>query len=402
MENIRKDFPILKRKIYGKKLVYLDNASTTQKPQAVLDAVNDYYRLHNANIHRGIYKISEEATEMYEKAHENASNFINAGFKEVVFTRNTTESINLAAYSLCIPDLKRGEEIVLTRMEHHSNLVPWQQIAKMKGAKLKFIEMHKDGSLDMESAKKAITNKTKIVSAVHMSNVLGTVNDVRELGRIAHSRNALMLVDGAQSVPHMPVDAKKLDFDFLAFSAHKMLGPTGIGCLYGKEEILQKMRPFIYGGEMIREVSYTDTKFNDLPWKFEAGTSNIAGAVGFGAAIDYLSRIGMENVEEYGQTLLKVATKALSQIQGLKIIGNSGKKGSIVSFDTKGIPPHDMATILDTEGICIRAGHHCAMPLMRHLGLNGTSRASFYIYNTKEDIAKLAEGIEKARKIFGA
>lgn len=397
--NAKKDFPILKRRINGKEIAYLDNAATTQKPKCVLDAMDDYYTMHNANIHRGIYKISEEATEMYEKAHENAGRFVDAGFQEMVFTRNTTESINLVAYSL-LPEFQKGDEIVLSRMEHHSNLVPWQHVAKMSGARLKYIELLEDGSIDMESAKKAISRKTKLVSIAHMSNVLGTINDAREIGRIAHSNGAMIMVDGAQSVPHFQISVKKLDCDFLAFSAHKMLGPTGIGCLYGKKEILEGMRPFLYGGEMIREVSYESAKFNELPWKFEAGTQNIAGAIGFDRAIGYLRSIGMDNIRDHGKMILAYATRRLSEIEGLRIIGNSRHKGSIISFDFRGIPPHDMAAILDAEGICIRAGHHCAMPLMKYLGVNGTSRASFYIYNTKKDADRIANGIEKGRKLF--
>ena len=398
--DVRKDFPILKRKIHGKELVYLDNAATTQKPQVVLDAERDYYTNHNANIHRGVYVLSEEATNLYEKAHEKASHFINADFQEVVFTRNTTESLNLLAYSYSVWDLQKGDEIVLSRLEHHSNLVPWQQLAQLKGVTVKFIELENDGSLDMESAKKLIGKKTKIVSIAHMSNALGTINDVRELGKMAHSVNAVMIVDGAQSVPHFSVDVKKLDCDFLAFSAHKMYGPTGMGCLYGKKDLLENMKPFLYGGEMIREVSYEHTRFNDLPWKFEAGTSNIAGAIGLGAAVDYVSSLGMESIEEHEKELLMYGTKKLSAISGLTLIGTSKKKGGIISFDMKGIPPHDMASILDADGICVRAGHHCAMPLMNHLGIHGTCRASFGIYNTKKEIDRLAESIEKAKKIF--
>ncbi|MFC1768750.1 cysteine desulfurase [Nanoarchaeota archaeon] len=399
MINYRKDFPILKRKFDGKQIVYLDNAATTQKPNIVIDAVGDFYKKYNANIHRGLFQLSEEATLMYEKAHENVSKFINSKFEEVVFTKNSTESLNLLAYSIGL-NLKKEDEVVLTRMEHHSNLVPWQQLAKKVGFEVKYIEMNEDGSLDMESAEKLISKKTKVVSVVHMSNVLGTINDVKEISKIAHNKGSMMIVDGAQSVPHFKVDVKNLDCDFLVFSGHKMCGPTGIGGLYGKEEFLEKMNPFLYGGEMIRDVDYEKTRFNDLPWKFEAGTSNIAGGMGFSSAIDYLRKVGLDNIFDHEKGLLKYGTKRLTAIEGLKIIGNAKEKGGIISFDFEGVPPHDMATILDSEGVCVRAGHHCAIPLMKHLGINGTTRASFYLYNTKEEIDKLVLGIEKAKKIF--
>ena len=304
IEKLRIDFPILKRKVHGKQLIYLDNAATSQKPESVIDAVKDYYENYNANIHRSIHKLGEEATAAYEDAHKKVSDFINADFEEIVFTKNTTESLNLLAYSLT-QTLKSGDEIVITQMEHHSNLVPWQQLALKRGLKLKFIEIDKNGLLNEDSINEKITKKTKIVSLTHVSNVLGTVNDVKEIGKIAHENNALFVVDGAQSVPHMPVDVKKLDCDFLAFSGHKMLGPTGIGVLYGKKELLEKMSPFLYGGEMIKEVKFEGTKFNDLPWKFEAGTMNIAEAIGLGTAIDYLNKIKISNIEKYEKGLVK-------------------------------------------------------------------------------------------------
>ena len=400
IEKLRKDFPILSVKVHGKPLIYLDNAATSQKPKSVIDAVKDYYENYNANIHRSIHTLGEEATAAYEQAHKKVSDFINADFEEVIFTKNTTESINLLAYSLT-QGLKPADEIVISQMEHHSNFVPWQQLALKRGLKLKFIEINKDGILNNESIQKNINKKTKIVSLTHISNVLGTVNDVKEIGKIAHENNALFVVDGAQSVPHMPVDVKKLDCDFMAFSGHKMLGPTGIGALYGKKELLREMGPFLYGGEMIKEVKFENTKFNDLPWKFEAGTMNIAEAIGFGAAIDYLNKIGMENIESYEKELVEYTYEKLSEIKEIEIYGPSAEKRSgLVAFNIKGVHAHDTSQILDGEGIAIRAGHHCAMPLHSVLGIAASARASFYLYNTKEEIDKLAEGIKKVIKVF--
>jgi cysteine desulfurase/selenocysteine lyase len=399
-KKLRKDFPILKRKVHGKQLVYLDNAATTQKPKAVIDAIKDYYENYNANIHRSIHVLGEEATAAYEEAHKKVADFINADFEEVIFTKSTTESLNLLAYSLT-SDLKPGDEIVISEMEHHSNFVPWQQLALKKNLKLKFIEINKDGTLNDESIKNNITNKTKIVSITHVSNVLGTVNDVKKIAKIAHENNALMIVDAAQSVPHMKVDVKDLDVDFLAFSGHKMLGPTGIGVLYGKKELLKEMQPFLYGGEMIKEVTFKQTKFNDLPWKFEAGTPNIAQGIGLGYAIDYLNKIGMENIENHEKGLVKYAYEKLSKIKEVEIYGPSTEKRSgLIAFNVKGIHAHDTSQILDGEGIAIRAGHHCAMPLASKLGIAASARASFYLYNTKEEIDKLIEGIHKVIKVF--
>ncbi len=399
-EKLRKDFPILDVRVNGKQLVYLDNAATSQKPKQVIEAVKDYYENYNANIHRSIHALGEKATAAYEEAHKEVSDFINADFEEVIFTKNATESINLLAYSL-IGSLKAGDEIAISQMEHHSNFVPWQQLASKKGLKLKFIKINREGLLDWKSINENITKKTKIVSLTHVSNVLGTVNDVREIGKIAHENNALLVVDGAQSLPHMPVDAKKIDCDFLAFSGHKMLGPTGIGALYGKKELLEKMQPFLYGGEMIKEVRFEGTKFNELPWKFEAGTMNIAEAVGFGAAIGYLSKTGMKNIEQHEKGLVKYAYEKLSKMDGVEIYGPSAEKRSgLIAFNVKGVHAHDTAQILDGEGIAIRAGHHCAMPLHSILGISASARASFYFYNTKQEIDKLADGIKKVTKVF--
>ena len=400
VEKIRKDFPILDVKVHNKPLVYLDNAATSQKPKIVIDAVTDYYEKHNANIHRSIHKLGEEATAAYEEAHKKVANFINSDFQETVFTKSTTESINLLAYSLT-NDLKAGDEIVISQMEHHSNLVPWQQLALKKRLKLKFIEIDKNGVLKEDSINENITKKTKIVSLTHVSNVLGTVNDVMEIGKIVHENDALFVVDGAQSVPHMPVDVKKINCDFLAFSGHKMLGPTGVGCLYGKKELLGEMEPFLYGGEMIKEVTFEQTKFNDLPWKFEAGTMNIAQGIGLGAAVDYLNNIGMKNIENYEKELVTYAYERLSKIKEIEIYGpDADKRSGLVSFNVKNAHAHDTATILDGEGIAVRAGHHCAMPLASVLDIAASVRASFYLYNTKEEIDKLAEGIDKVIKVF--
>ena len=400
VEKIRKDFPILDVKVHGKPLIYLDNAATTQKPKTVINAVTYYYENYNANIHRSIHKLGEEATAAYEEAHSKVANFINAGFEEIIFTKGTTEGLNLLAYSLT-NDLRAGDEIVISQMEHHSNFVPWQQLALRKKLKLKFIEIDENGLLKKDSINENITDKTKIVSLTHVSNVLGTVNDVKEIGKIAHENDALFIVDAAQSVPHIPVDVKKIDCDFLAFSGHKMLGPTGIGGLYGKKELLQEMEPFLYGGEMIKEVTFEQTKFNDLPWKFEAGTMNIAQGIGLGAAIDYLNKIGMKSIENYENGLVSYAMKRLSEINEIEIYGpDADKRSGLVAFNVKDVHAHDTATILDGEGIAVRAGHHCAMPLASVLGIAASARASFYLYNTKEEIDKLAEGINKVIKVF--
>ena len=400
VEKIRKDFPILNVKVHGKPLIYLDNAATTQKPKTVINAVTDYYENYNANIHRSIHKLGEEATAAYEEAHSKVANFINAEFEETIFTKSTTEGLNLLAYSLT-NDLKAGDEIVISQMEHHSNFVPWQQLALKKKLKLKFIEIDENGLLKEDSINENITDKTKIVSITHVSNVFGTVNDVKEIGKIAHENDALFIVDAAQSVPHILVDVKKIDCDFLAFSGHKMLGPTGIGGLYGKKELLQGMEPFLYGGEMIKEVTFEQTKFNDLPWKFEAGTMNIAQGIGLGAAIDYLNKIGMKNIENYENELVSYAMKRLSEIKEIEIYGpDADKRSGLVAFNVKDVHAHDTATILDGDGIAVRAGHHCAMPLASVLGIAASARASFYLYNTKEEIDKLAEGINKVIKVF--
>src|SRR3989344_7093625 len=400
-EEIRKDFPILNRKIHkNKQLIYFDNAATSQKPIQVIDAMDSYYKNSNANIHRSIHEIGEEATKLYEGAHEKVADFINAdSYQNIVFTKNTTESLNLLAYSLTAK-LKKGDEIVISQMEHHSNFVPWQQLAKQRKLKLKFIKIDEDGNLDKNSVQENINKKTKIVSLTHVSNVLGTINSIKEISTIAHENEAMMVVDGAQSVPHMPVDVKQLGADFYAFSGHKMLGPTGIGVLYGKKELLEEMQPFLYGGEMIREVKFDDTKFNDLPWKFEAGTMNIAEGIGLGAAIDYLNKIGMDNVQKHDRELVGYAMEKLNGIGGIKIYGPD-ERDAVISFNVGNIHAHDVAQVLDSEGVAIRSGHHCCMPLMSVLGVPATARASFYLYNTEKEVDVFINAIKKVKKVFG-
>ena len=399
VEKIRKDFPILKVKVNGKPLVYLDNAATSQKPQAVINTVKDYYENYNANIHRSIHKLGEKATAAYEEAHQKVSDFINADFEEVIFTKSTTESLNLLAYSLS-NEVNEGDEIVITQMEHHSNFVPWQQLAKKKNVKLRFIEINDDGTLKIEQLSNMINNKTKIVSLTHISNVLGTINDVEKICKIVKEKsNAYFIVDAAQSVPHMKVDVRKLNCDFMAFSGHKMLGPTGIGVLYGKKELLEKIEPFHYGGEMIKEVTYNESKWNDLPWKFEAGTMNIAQAIGLKAAVEYLESVGMDKIMQHNKEIVKYAYDKLSEINEVEIFGPK-ERANLISFNIKGVHAHDVSAILDSEGIAIRAGHHCAMPLASTLGIVASARASFYLYNTKEEVDKLVEGIHKVIKVF--
>jgi cysteine desulfurase/selenocysteine lyase len=402
-ELIRGDFPILNRKIGEIPLVYLDNAATTQKPETVLAALDNYYRLMNANVHRGLHTLAEESTAAFEETRKKIADFV-GGVKteEIIYTRNATEAINLVAYSWGRRNIKKGDRIVLTEMEHHANLVPWIALARETGAELAYIPIDEDYRLNLNDIEKIISDNTKLVSVTHMSNVLGTINPVEELGRLTHKKGALFLVDGAQSVPHMPVDIKAIDADFYVFSAHKMLGPTGIGILYGKESILENMEPFIYGGEMISEVRYDSARWAELPWKFEAGTPNIAGAVGFSPALDYLTNLGMENIKEHETELTGYAIDKLSEIKRVKIIGPSdtAKRGGAISFIDKDIHPHDLAQFLDSRGIAVRAGHHCAQPLMGRLGLAATARASFYIYNTKQEIDSLAEALSEARRYF--
>lgn len=401
---IREDFPILKREIApGVPLVYLDSTATSQKPLSVIRAMNDYYEKSNANIHRGVHTLAEEATAQYESAREKIARFIGARkSREVIFLRNTTEAINLVVFSWGRKYLQRGDRVLLTEMEHHSNLVPWQMLAQEKELTLDFIPVTNEGLLDLQEFQQLLNQKPKIVAVTQMSNVLGTINPIKEIAQLAHQAGALVLVDGAQSVPHLPVNVQDLDVDFLAFSAHKMLGPTGIGVLFGKEEILEAMPPFLGGGDMIKKVYLRSFSPNDLPHKFEAGTPAIAEAIGFGAAIDYLSAIGMERVAAHEHEIIGYALEALSEIEGLRIYGPPAEqKGAVASFTMRGIHPHDVSQILDSEGIAVRAGHHCAMPLHEKFGLPATTRASFYLYNSREEVDRLVRGLAKVKKIFG-
>ena len=397
MNEINEEFPILNRKINGKRMVYLDSAATSQKPLQVIKAVDDYYRNYNANVHRGIYQLSVEATEAYESAHDEVASLINANPEEIIFTRGTTESLNLVAYSLG-NKIKDGE-ILLSKMEHHSNLVPWQQLAKRNNLKLKFFNITENGELDLSNINELINKNTKIVSLTQVSNVLGTINPVKEIAKIAHDSNALFVADSAQGVPHMEVNVKNLDVDFLAFSGHKMLAPTGIGALYGKKEILEEMDPFMFGGDMIREVKLNESTWNTLPWKFEAGTPNISGGIGFGAAVKYIKKIGIDNIENHEKNIVKYAYDKLNEMDNVEIYGPE-KRSGLISFNLKGIHAHDVSSILDESGIAIRGGHHCCMPLMEHLGIAGNARASFYIYNNEEDVDILVKGLEEVKRIF--
>jgi len=400
----RKDFPILAQDIKpGVPLVYLDSAATSQKPEQVLDAMDHLYKNSYANIHRGIHKLAEEATEQYESARNKISEFINSPSPEqIIFTRNTTESINLIVQSWGRTNLKPGDTVILTEMEHHSNLVPWQLLSEFIGINLEFITVTEEGLLDLEEYEQLLKLNPKAVSFTHMSNVLGTVTPASEIIQMARNAGATTIVDGAQSVPHFPVDVQALDMDFLAFSGHKMCGPSGIGVLYGKRDLLEKMPPFLGGGDMIKRVNLREFSANDLPYKFEAGTPAIAEVVGFGAAVDYLESIGMENIIEHEQDIVRYAIERLTEIPGLKIYGpDARQKGGVVSFTMSGSHPHDIAQILDNEGIAIRAGHHCAMPLHQKLNIPASARASFYLYNTRDEIDKLAEGLYSVLDIFG-
>lgn len=403
-EKIREDFPVLTRETTpGKRLVYLDSTATSQKPAAVLDAMDTYYRAHNANIHRGVHTLAEEATAMYENAREKIAAFIHANSpREIVYTRNTTESINLVAQTWGRRNIQTGDVIILTEMEHHSNLVPWQMLAEEKGARLEFIPVSRDGFLDLDVYRQLLTLNPKLVAFTQMSNVLGTITPAKEIITLAHAAGALALVDGAQSVPHLPVDVQDLDADFLAFSAHKMLGPTGIGALYGKEALLEAMPPYMGGGDMIKKVFLRSFTPNDLPHKFEAGTPAIAEAVGFGAAVDYLSAIGMEAVAQYEHAMISYALEALSEVPQLEVFGPAAEyKGGVASFTLPYVHPHDVAQILDSEGVAVRAGHHCAMPLHEKFNIPATTRASFYIYNTPAEVDALVRGLGKVQKYFG-
>lgn len=405
VEKIRQDFPILQKKLNGKPIVYFDNAATSLKPMQVIDAINNYYCNSTANVNRGVHKLSQTASEIHENCHKKTAQFLNAKPDEIVFTRNATESINLIMYSLLHSDFfQRGDEILVSKMEHHCNIVPWQFLEKKTGIKLNFIELGKDFTLNMADFEKKLSPKTKIVSITHASNTIASINDVEKIGKISKENKSLFFVDGAQSVPHFPVDVKKLNCDFLAFSGHKMLGPTGIGVLYGKKELLEKMPPFLYGGDMIQSVKWHESSWNNLPYKFEAGTPHIAGSFGLAAAIDYLQKIGMENIHSHEKQLTKIALEKMQQIDGVKLYcpQNAEKQVGIILFEIDKMHCHDTALALDElENIAIRSGMHCSEPLVSSLNSEGLARASFYLYNTKEEIELFAETLKKVAKQFG-
>lgn len=399
--NIREQFPILNQKINGHPLVYLDSAATSQKPRQVIEAVKSYYEWDNANVHRGVHTLGSRATDAYEGAREKVAKFIHArSTKEIIFTRGTTTALNIVASSYGPAVLSEGDEIVITQMEHHSNFIPWQQLAKKTGATLKFLPLQKDGTITLEDAENTITDKTKIVAIAYVSNVMGVTHPVKELAAIAHRKGAVIVVDGAQSTPHMKVDVQDLDCDFYAFSGHKMLAPTGIGALYGKKALLEAMEPVEFGGEMIDDVGLYESTWKELPWKFEGGTPIIAGAVGLGAAIDFLQEIGLDEIHRHEIQLAAYAEQRLAEVDGLTLYGPRNRQVGVVTFNLGDVHPHDVATVLDAEGIAVRAGHHCCQPLMRWLEVSSTARASFYLYNTEQDVEALVQALIKAKEYF--
>ncbi len=400
---IRELFPILNQEVNGNPLVYLDSAATSQKPVQVIEALDRYYREYNSNVHRGVHTLGTRATDGYEGAREKVRKFINAkSIEEVIFTRGTTTSLNTVAASYGRANLSEGDEIVISYMEHHSNIIPWQQVAKATGATLKYLPLQEDGTISIEDARQTITSNTKIVSIMQVSNVLGVINPIKDIAQIAHQHGAIMVVDGAQSAPHVKVDVQDLDCDFFAFSGHKMCGPTGIGVLYGKKQLLENMEPIEFGGEMIDFVGLYESTWKELPWKFEGGTPIIAGAIGLGAAIDFLQEIGLEDIEAHEHKLAAYALEKMSAIEGMTIYGpmDSAKRAGVVTFNLSDVHPHDVATVLDAEGIAVRAGHHCAQPLMKWLKVSATARASFYLYNTEDEIDKLVQGLVKTKEYF--
>lgn len=406
VDRIREDFPILGTKPNGKPLVFLDSASTSQKPRQVIKAVNDYYENYNSNIHRGLYSISMKSTDAYIKSKELAAKLINAeSYRNIVYCRNTTDAINIIALSYAEPLIKQGDRILITDMEHHSNIVPWLMLARRKKAVLEHAALVDKSFIDMDDFRKKLENKPKIVAFTHASNVLGTINDVKTMTKLAHDAGATVIVDAAQSVPHMPIDVKEIDCDFMAFSSHKMLGPSGIGVLYGKEELLEETTPAIVGSDMIRSVTFESADWNELPWKFESGTPNIEGAIGLGAAIEYLNRIGLGRIRQHEMDTVKYALKRIGETEGMNVYGPGSKdvhrKGGVISFNISGAHPHDVSTIFDTEGIAIRAGHHCAMPLVNGiLGQAAVSRMSFYLYTKQEEIDKAIDAVEKVKRVL--
>jgi cysteine desulfurase/selenocysteine lyase len=400
IQDIRSLFPILDQQVNGQNLVYLDSAATSQKPLPVIEALDRYYREYNSNVHRGVHTLGTKATDGYEGAREKVRKFINAqSAEEIIFTRGATTALNTVAASYGRANLQAGDEIVITYMEHHANVIPWQQLAKATGASLKYIPLQEDGTISLEDARETITDSAKIVSVMQVSNVLGTINPIKEIAELAHSKGAIMVVDGAQSAPHMKIDVQDLNCDFFAFSAHKMCGPTGVGVLYGKKALLENMEPVEFGGEMIDFVGLYESTWKELPWKLEAGTPIIAGAIGLGAAIDFLEEIGLENIEAYEHKLADYALERLSEVEGITIYGPK-KRAGLVTFNIEDVHPHDVATVLDAEGIAVRAGHHCAQPLMKWLNVSSTARASFYLYNTEEEVDKLVAGIIKTKEYF--
>ncbi|MCY8515313.1 cysteine desulfurase SufS [Bacillus atrophaeus] len=398
--DIREQFPILHQQVNGHDLVYLDSAATSQKPRAVIEAVDQYYNHYNSNVHRGVHTLGTKATDGYEGAREKVRKFINASsMQEIIFTKGTTTSLNMVALSYARANLKQGDEIVITYMEHHANIIPWQQAAKATGATLKYIPLQEDGTLSLEDVKQTVTSNTKIVAVSHVSNVLGTINPIKEIAKIAHDNGAIIVVDGAQSTPHLKIDVQDLDCDFFALSSHKMCGPTGIGVLYGKKALLENMEPAEFGGEMIDFVGLYESTWKELPWKFEAGTPIIAGAIGLGAAIDFLEEIGLDEISRHEHKLASYALERFRQLDGVTVYGPEERAG-LVTFNLEDVHPHDVATVLDSEGIAVRAGHHCAQPLMKWLDVSATARASFYLYNTEEEIDKLAEALQKTKEYF--
>lgn len=400
--DIREDFPILHQKINGHPLVYLDNAATSQKPRIVIEAMRKYYEMDNANVHRGVHTLGSRATDAYEGARAKVAKLLNAeACEEIIFTRGTTTALNIVASGFARHICSEGDEIVVTPMEHHSNLIPWQQVAKATGATLKYIPLKQDGTIGLDDVRATITSRTKVVSVMQVSNVLGVINPVKEIAKIAHLHGAVMVVDGAQSTPHMKVDVQDLNCDFYAFSAHKMCGPTGIGALYGRRALLEATEPFEFGGEMIDHVGLHESTWKEIPWKFEGGTPIIAGAIGFGAAIDYLHTIGFDQIAAHERELIQYAVQRVKEVEDVVIFGPLTERAGLITFNLGDIHPHDLATIVDSEGIAIRAGHHCCQPLMRWLNVNSTARASFYLYNTEEDVDRLVKSLHKAKEYFG-
>lgn len=399
-KDIREQFPILSQQVNGHDLVYLDSAATSQKPRVVIETLDEYYNSYNSNVHRGVHTLGTKATDGYEGAREKVRKFINAkSMQEIIFTRGTTTALNTVALSYARANLKPGDEIVITPMEHHANIIPWQQAVKATGATLKYIPLQEDGTISLDDVRETVTENTKIVSAAHVSNVLGTINPIKEMAKIAHEHGAVMVVDGAQSTPHMKIDVQDLDCDFYTFSAHKMCGPTGIGVLYGKKALLENMEPAEFGGEMIDFVGLYESTWKELPWKFEAGTPIIAGAIGLGAAIDFLEDIGLDEILAHEHRLAVYALERFKELEGAVVYGPAERAG-LVTFNLEDVHPHDVATVLDAEGVAVRAGHHCAQPLMKWLNVSATARASFYLYNTEEDIDKLIEALQKTKEYF--